>query len=88
LTIPTIINTTKATASNITNMVAKNAALFSSKYIEYIRPQKLYKQLDNEFRFALDAETTEGNPLNTPIYFTREDNALSKDWHYTVVDSQ
>jgi hypothetical protein len=86
LTIPTI-NTTKATATNITNIMAKNTALFSSKYIEHITPQKLYKQSDNEFRFALDVATTKDNPLNTPIYFTKEDNALLKDWHYAVVDS-
>jgi hypothetical protein len=48
----------------------------------------LYKQSDNEFRFALDVATTKDNPLNTPIYFTKEDNALLKDWHYAVVDSQ
>jgi hypothetical protein len=80
----------KATAirTNITNMMATNAALFSSKYTEYVTPKKLYEELDNEFGFALDAATTEDNPLKIPIYFTKEDNALSKDWHYTVVDSQ
>ena len=69
-------------------LLATNAALFSSKYTEYVTPKKLYKQSDNEFRFTLDAATTEDNPLNTPIYFTREDNALCKDWRYTIVDSQ
>ena len=53
-----------------------------------IRPQKLYKRSDNEFRFALDVATTEDKPLKIPIYFTKEDNALSKDWHHIVVDSQ
>ena len=33
-------------------------------------------------------EITKDNPLNTSIYFTKEDNALSKHWHYTVIDSQ
>jgi site-specific DNA-methyltransferase (adenine-specific) len=80
----------KATAirTNITNMMATNAALFSSKYTEYVTPKKLYEELDKEFHFALDAATTKDNPLNTSIYFTKEDNALSKDWHYTVIDSQ
>jgi hypothetical protein len=55
-------------------MMATNAALFSGKYTEYVTPKKLYEDLDNEFHFALDAATTEDNPLNTPIYFTKEHN--------------
>jgi phage N-6-adenine-methyltransferase len=67
-------------------MMSRNAALFSGKYIEYVTPKKLYQQLDAEFHFVLDPCTTKDNPLNMPICFTKEDDGLSKEWNYCVID--
>ena len=47
---------------------------------EWSTPQWLFDQLDNEFRFVLDAAASPEN-AKCAIYFTREDNALTKDWH-------
>lgn len=42
-------------------------------------PDSLYKSLDDEFHFGIDVAA---DPENTkcPIYFTKEDNALFKEW--------
>jgi len=42
-------------------------------------PQWLFDQLDSEFKFVLDAAASVEN-TKCAIYFTREDDALTKDW--------
>ena len=42
-------------------------------------PQWLFDQLDAEFKFVLDAAAS-GKNAKCAIYFTKEDDALTKDW--------
>ena len=56
-------------------------ALFSSNNQEWGTPQFLFHTLTRtEGPFKLDAATTEDNPLGTPYFYTKKDNALEKRW--------
>lgn len=52
---------------------------FQSKNQEYETPTELFQELNNEFNFSLDvcADSTNYKVAN---YFTKEDDALMKDW--------
>lgn len=65
--------------------MARNKALFSGKFQEYITPKWLYKQLDDEFHFTLDPCTTKRNPLGTPKFYTKKDDGLHKSWRDEMV---
>jgi phage N-6-adenine-methyltransferase len=54
--------------------------LFSRASDEWETPGTLFKQLDQEFHFDLDAAATKENAL-APGYFTKEDDALKQDWY-------
>src|SRR6266487_926576 len=66
----------------LTGLMQNSKALFSGKYIEYITPKKLFNGLNDEFHFVLDPCTTNDNPLNTPYFFTKENDGLSQSWNY------
>jgi hypothetical protein len=66
----------------------RNPALYTSKSTEYRTPKEFYQSLYNEFHFILDPCTTKDNPLNTPIYFTKEDDGLTQEWNYSVIDDK
>jgi site-specific DNA-methyltransferase (adenine-specific) len=57
-----------------------NDVHFSSLSNEWQTPSFLFKALDKEFKFKLDAASTKDNALCSN-FFTKEDNALEKDWH-------
>ncbi len=46
----------------------------------WITPTKLYQDLNQEFKFELDAATSEDNPLNTPKFYTEKDDGLLRPW--------
>ena len=52
---------------------------FSSKTHEWETPQEFFDTLNREFRFNLDPCATKKN-AKTEIFFTKEDNGLSKSW--------
>ena len=56
-------------------------ALFTSHILEWQTPPDLYKQLDDEFHFELDACTSPDNPLGTPRFYTEKDNGLNLPWY-------
>ncbi len=55
-------------------------ALFSSRSEEWETPQDLFDRLNHIFAFALDACATPKN-AKCRHYFTKADDALSRDWH-------
>lgn len=59
-------------------MISK--VLFSSENQSFGTPPDLFEALNDEFHFKLDAATRPTNPLNTPYFYTKEDNGLVKDW--------
>jgi phage N-6-adenine-methyltransferase len=61
--------------------VAKNTLSFScSKTMEYLRtPSDLWTELCKEFNFTIDICASNENRL-LPRYYTKEDDALTKDW--------
>ena len=52
---------------------------FSSNSDEWETPQDLFEELDKEFNFDLDVCATSDNH-KCPVYFTKEDNGLTKNW--------
>jgi len=59
-----------------------NNIFISSKSADWTTPNWLYKQLDDEFHFELDAACTNEN-CKCPdglIYYSEEDNALTINW--------
>ena len=58
-----------------------NKALYSSQSEEWQTPKWLFDQLNEEFNFVLDPCTTKDNPLQTPFFFTKQDNGLNKNWN-------
>ena len=56
-----------------------NQALFSSKTDQWATPQDFFDELDREFHFDLDPCADEQNH-KAEMYFTKEDDGLSKDW--------
>jgi phage N-6-adenine-methyltransferase len=54
-------------------------ALFSRASDEWETPDNLFKQLDDEFHFEMDAAATEENS-KCKLFFDKELNALTCDW--------
>ena len=57
-----------------------NRALLSSKNMEWCTPQDFFDQLDQEFRFALDAAATD-KTAKCPTYYTPETDGLTSPWN-------
>lgn len=57
-----------------------HATLMSSATDEWETPDALFGDLDDEFQFNLDVAASADN-FKCAVYFTREDDALSKAWH-------
>lgn len=60
------------------------ATLFSSEYQDWTTPDELFRVLDGEFHFTLDACATPDN-ARCPRYFTPVDDGLVQDWGNEVV---
>lgn len=56
-----------------------NKVLFSSKTDQWATPQIFFDHLNDEFHFDLDPCADEKNH-KTELYFTKEDDGLTKDW--------
>lgn len=63
-----------------------NDVHFSSASNEWHTPGWLFKRLDDEFHFSLDAAATHEN-AKCPTHFTQADDALKQDWSL-VADSR
>lgn len=53
--------------------------MFSSKTDQWSTPQALFDELDKEFHFDLDPCADDENH-KCSVYFTKEQNGLTKDW--------
>jgi site-specific DNA-methyltransferase (adenine-specific) len=60
-----------------------NSGLFTSARGDWRTPQALFADLNDEFRFTLDACATPDNAL-IPRFFSPEEDALSQDWEGVV----
>lgn len=58
--------------------------MFTSNTCEWETPFYLYKELDDEFHFTLDACATYEN-AKCHRFYTKEDDGLTKDWTGEVV---
>lgn len=56
-----------------------NAALFSSKKMDYCTPQAFFDALNREFHFTLDAAAT-AKSAKCPAYYTPETDGLKSPW--------
>ncbi len=56
-----------------------NAALLSSKKMDWCTPQDFFDKLNEEFNFVLDAAASP-RCRKCANYFTKEDDALSQSW--------
>lgn len=56
-----------------------NRVVFSSVSDEWETPDDIFRELDDEFHFTLDAAASSEN-AKIGKYYTREDNALLQDW--------
>lgn len=67
-------------------IVAKNTLSFAcSKCMKYVRtPEEIWKPLNKEFRFTLDACASHQNHL-LPHYYTEEEDGLKQNWDGEVV---
>lgn len=57
-----------------------NAALLSSKKMDYCTPQEFFDELNREFHFTLDAAAT-AKSAKCPAYFTPETDGLKRPWN-------
>lgn len=57
-----------------------NAALLSSKKMDYCTPQEFFDRLNAEFHFALDAAATDKS-AKCPVYYTPETDGLNSPWN-------
>lgn len=57
-----------------------NAALMSSKKMDYCTPQNFFDTLDQEFHFGLDAAATDKS-AKCPLYYTPETDGLKSPWN-------
>ena len=55
-----------------------------SESVNWETPPQLFKQLDDEFHFTLDAAASHEN-FKVPAYYTADDDALAKSWKDEVV---
>ena len=56
-----------------------NAALLSSKKMDYCTPQRFFDALNQEFHFALDAAAT-AKSAKCQNFFTPETDGLKQSW--------
>ena len=56
-----------------------NQALLTSKDQTWTTPKAFFEELNNEFKFTLDAFASDENAL-CESYFTEEQNSLQQDW--------
>ena len=56
-----------------------NAALFSSKKMDYCTPQAFFDALNSEFHFTLDAAAT-AKSAKCPAYYTPETDGQKSPW--------
>ena len=61
-------------------MLLSNSVHFSSERGNWETPQDFFDKLNEEFRFTLDV-CAEKHTAKCEKYFTKEDNALDKEWH-------
>lgn len=59
--------------------------LFSSDVVEWGTPYDLFYRLNTLYHFDLDPCTTEDNPLQTSVYYTKETNGLKSSWNINRV---
>ena len=57
-----------------------NAALLSSKKMDYCTPQDIFDRLNEEFHFTLDAAATDKS-AKCPAYYTPETDGLKSPWN-------
>ena len=57
-----------------------NAALLSSKKMDYCTPQDFFDRLNDEFGFVLDAAAT-AKSAKCPAYYTPETDGLTAPWN-------
>lgn len=57
-----------------------NAALLSSKKMDYCTPQDFFDRLNEEFHFTLDAAATD-ETAKCPAYYTPETDGLKRPWN-------
>ena len=57
-----------------------NAALLSSKKMDYCTPQGFFDELNREFHFTLDAAAT-AKSAKCPMYYTPETDGLKSPWN-------
>ena len=57
-----------------------NAALLSSKKMDYCTPQDFFDRLNDEFGFVLDAAAT-AKSAKCPAYYTPETDGLNSPWN-------
>lgn len=57
-----------------------NAALLSSKKMDYCTPQDFFDSLNAEFGFVLDAAAT-AKSAKCPAYYTPETDGLKRPWN-------
>lgn len=60
--------------------MAKLVSKFASASQEWSTPPSIFVPLDKEFNFVLDVCATKENTKVPMFYYTKEDDALSKDW--------
>lgn len=56
-----------------------NAGMFSSNTDDWATPQDFFDKLDEEFHFDLDPCASDENH-KCALYFTKQDDGLSKNW--------
>lgn len=57
-----------------------NEVHYSSERADWETPQRLFDQLDYEFRFTLDAAASDADTKVPGRYYTIRDNALVQNW--------
>ena len=60
------------------------SACLSSKSNEWATPQEFFDELDKEFNFTLDPCANSENH-KCDLYYTKEEDGLSKDWRGHIV---
>ncbi len=65
-------------------MAKINKGLMSSNTYEWGTPQELFDTLNKEFHFTLDPCATKDN-AKCEIYYTKQENGLSKSWNNEIV---
>lgn len=60
------------------------SACLSSKSNEWATPQEFFDELDKEFYFTLDPCANSENH-KCDLYYTKEEDGLSKDWRGHIV---